>query len=126
MINIKATNIELTNGINKYIAKRLASIKKFSKGKQISGYIEVGRTTNHHNKGDVFMAEFNITLNGENYFTTSKKEDLYSAIDEAKEEIIRQVTQNKDKKRTLFKRGAASVKKMVKGISDRNPFTSKY
>jgi len=125
MINIKATNIDLTNSIKKYVNKRLSQVKKFGRSGQISGFIEVGKMTNHHNKGEVFKAEFNITLNGDNFFTVSEKEDLYLAIDDAKEEIIRQITETKSKKQTLFKRGAISVKKMIKGISDRNPFTSK-
>jgi hypothetical protein len=32
----------------------------------------------------------------------------------------------KDRNQTLFKRGATSVKKMMKGLSKRNPFTAKY
>ena len=126
-INIKATNMELTGAINDYVNKRLSSIEKFSKGgSEISGYVEVGKTTNHHKQGDVFKAEFDININGEHFFATSEKNDLYAAIDDVKEELVSNITHNKDRKQTLFKRGAKSVKKMIKGLSDRNPFTSKY
>ena len=125
--NIKATNMELTSAINDYVNKRLASIDKFVKdGEKAIAYIEVGKTTNHHKRGDVFRAEFNIEISGTKFYTFSEKEDLYSAIDDAKEEIINQIASKKDRKQTLFKRGAMSVKKMLKGVSDRNPFTSKY
>jgi len=126
-INIKATNMELTSAISEYVNKRLSAIEKFVKNKEeITAYIEVGKTTNHHNKGDIFRAEFNIEILGDKFYSFSEENDLYGAIDSAKEEIIRQITNNKDKKITLFKRGAVSVKKMLKGISNRNPFTSKY
>jgi ribosomal subunit interface protein len=125
MINIKATNMELTEAINDYVEKRLDSIKKFTKDGDISGYVEVGKTTNHHKQGDVYKAEFDITANGEHLFAVSEKDDLYAAIDDAKEEIVRRITTKKDKKQTLYKRGATSVKKMLKGLSSRNPFTSK-
>lgn len=126
-INIKATNMELTSAISDYVNKRLSGIEKFVKtGEKVITYIEVGKTTNHHKQGDVFRAEFNIEISGTKFYTFSEKEDLYEAIDDAKKEIIRQITSNKDRKQTLFKRGAKSVKKMLKGISDRNPFTSKY
>lgn len=126
-INIKATNMELTGAISDYVNKRLKSIAKFSKGDNLpSGYIEVGKTTNHHNKGELFKAEFSIVMNGERFFASSETDNLYSAIDDAKEEIVRLLTHTKDRKQTLFKRGASSVKKMLKGISKRNPFTSKY
>jgi ribosomal subunit interface protein len=125
--NIKATNMELTSAINDYIEKRLSGIKKFVKNEEEAiVYIEVGKTTNHHKQGDVFKAEFNIEISGTKFYTISEKEDLYTAIDDAQKEIIRQISQNKDRKQTLFKRGASSVKKMLKGISSRNPFTSKY
>ncbi len=125
-INIKATNMELTGAISEYVNKRLASIEKFSKDGNITGSVEVGKTTNHHKQGDVYKAEFNIDMNGEHFFADSEQSDLYAAIDDAKEEISRTISSNKDRKQTLFKRGASSVKKMVKGISKRNPFTSKY
>ena len=126
-INIKATNIELTSSVNDYVNKRLSSIEKFVKeGEDIAIYVEVGKTTNHHKQGDVFRAEISIEISGNKFYTFSEKEDLYVAIDDAKEEIIRQIKNNKDRKQTLFKRGSTSVKKMLKGISKRNPFTSKY
>ncbi|MCX6754709.1 MAG: ribosome-associated translation inhibitor RaiA [Candidatus Nomurabacteria bacterium] len=125
-INIKATNIELTDAINDYINKRLSPISKFEKKGEILSRVEVGRTTNHHKKGDVFRAEIFIEINGTEFYAFSEKDDLYAAIDEAKEDLSRQVINNKDRKQTLFKRGASSVKKMLKGVSGRNPFTSKY
>lgn len=125
-INIKATNMDLTEAINTYINNRLFVIKKFTKNSEASCYVEVGKTTNHHKQGEFFKAEIDVSFNGNRFFTSSIKEDLYSAIDDAKEEIVQKITRDKDKKRTLFKRGATSIKKMIKGISDRNPFTSKY
>jgi len=126
-INIKATNIELTSSVNDYVNKRLSSIEKFVKeGEDIAIYVEVGKTTNHHKQGDVFRAEISIEISGNKFYTFSEKEDLYMAIDDAKEEIVRQIKTNKDRKQTLFKRGSTSIKKMLKGISNRNPFTSKY
>jgi ribosomal subunit interface protein len=125
--NIKATNVELTGAINDYVNKRLEGIKKFIKeGDKAVIQVEVGKTTNHHKQGDVFRAEFNIEISGNKFYAFSEKEDLYVSIDDVKAEIVRQISSNKDKKQTLFKRGAKSVKKMMKGISDRNPFTSKY
>ena len=126
-INIKATNMELTGAISDYVNKRLLGVEKFVKeGDKVIVQVEVGKTTNHHKRGDVYRAEFNIEISGTKYYTFSEKEDLYEAIDDAKGEVVRQITSNKDRKQTLFKRGASSVKKMLKGISNRNPFTSKY
>lgn len=125
--NIKGTNMELTNAISDYINKKIESINKFVKqGEEVTIYIEVGKTTNHHKQGDYFKAEFDVTINGEKFFTDSEKSDLYKAIDDAKDELVKKIKNSKKRKNTLFKRGATSVKKMMKGISNRNPFTSKY
>jgi putative sigma-54 modulation protein len=125
--NIKATNMELTGAISDYVNKRIASLDKFTGDSgATSCYVEVGKTTNHHKQGDVYRAEFNLNIKGEKYFAEAETSDLYGAIDNAREDLYRQITSKKDKRQTLFKRGASSVKKMMKGISGRNPFTSKY
>jgi len=124
--NIKATNMELTGAITDYVNKKIESINKFvSFGEEIIVYVEVGKTTKHHKQGDYFKAEFDVTINGEKFFTDSEKSDLYKAIDDAKDEVIKKIKNKKNKKETLYKRGATSIKKMMKGISARNPFTSK-
>jgi putative sigma-54 modulation protein len=125
--NIKATNMELTGAISDYVNKRIASLDKFTGDSgATSCYVEVGKTTHHHKQGDVYRAEFNLDIKGEKYFAEAETGDLYGAIDRVREDIYRQITSKKDKRQTLFKRGASSVKKMMKGISGRNPFTSKY
>ncbi|ETB63850.1 TPA: ribosome-associated translation inhibitor RaiA [Candidatus Nomurabacteria bacterium] len=125
IINIKATNMELTPAIEDYINKKLISLEKFNKDGEINVYVEVGKTTNHHKQGELFKSEINLSLDGKKFFTNSEKEDLYKAIDRSEEDIVRQITSKKDKSQTLFKRGSMSVKKMLKGFSKRNPFTSK-
>jgi len=125
-INIKATNMELTSVITDYVNRRLVGVEKFVKdGEEMITLVEVGKTTNHHKQGDIFRAEFNVEISGAKFYTFSEKEDLYVAIEDAKEEIVRQIKTKKDRKQTLFKRGATSLKKMLKGMSNRNPFTSK-
>lgn len=127
MINtqIKTTNMDLTDSLREYVEKRVSVFEKFSKGES-SAYVEVGKTTNHHKSGDVYKAEINLTLDGKVYRSKIETTDLYAAIDEAKDDLFVSVTSQKDRDQTLWKRGARSVKKMLKGISKRNPFTSKY
>jgi putative sigma-54 modulation protein len=122
---LKAVNIELTDALQEYVNKRIASLEKFAKG-DCNAYVEVGKTTNHHKSGDVFKAEINLTIDGKTYRATSETSDLYAAVDDVKDDLFETITSEKDRNQTLWKRGARSVKKMLKGISKRNPFTSKY
>ena len=124
--NIKATNIELTSAISDYVNKCLSGVEKFIKeGEEAIVQVEVGKTTKHHKQGDFFRAEFNIEISGSKFYSFSEREDLYIAIDEAREEVVRQIKTRKEKKQTLFKRGSSRIKNIIKGLSDRNPFGSK-
>ncbi len=123
--NIKATNIELTDAVKDYVNKKVDSLEKFLNNSNVQVQVEVAKTTNHHKQGVVYKAEFDIRADGKKFFTVAESEDLYSAVDMARESMISELTHNKDRERTLYKRGAISVKKMLKGLSNRNPFTSK-
>ena len=124
--NIKATNMELTSSITDYVNKKIESLAKFLNGKDAVIKVEVGKTTQHHKNGEYYRAEIDISAGDVKVYASSEENDLYSAIDSVKEEIARSLVSMKDRKKTLFKRGATSVKKMIKGLSKRNPFTSKY
>ena len=126
--NIKATNIELTEKIKDYVEKKVGDFEKFFKYSEedVIFAVEIGKTTNHHKQGEVYKAEINFSFGGTSYYALSEEADLYLAIDEAKKDAERQLVEKKDRNDTLFRRGARSVKKMMKGLSKRNPFTSKY
>ncbi len=129
-INLQGKNFELTDAIKDYVLKRVTNLEKLlssieEKGGEVLVNFEVGKSTNHHKSGDVFHADCLININGEKFYSSSDQEDIYPAIDEIKETLFNEIRKNKDRKQTLFKRGAASVKKMLKGLSGRNPFTSK-
>ncbi len=129
--NIQGKNIELTEAIKDYVSKRATDLEKLvskmeEEGGEITARFEVGKSTNHHKAGVVFHANCSINIYGKNFYSSADKEDLYQAIDQVKESLFREISKSKDRRQTLFKRGATSVKKMMKGLSKRNPFTSKY
>lgn len=115
-ISIIAQTIELTPSIKDYIEKRLRKISKYTAGApQIS--IDVGKTSGHHKQGDIFEAKINVvTTLGKQYYASSKKSDLYEAIDDVRSEIIRTLSSEKGKNATLFRRGANKIKKILKGL----------
>ena len=130
-INLQGKNIELTTAINDYVLKRVGNLEKLLKhieegGAEAMVRFDVAKTTNHHKGGEIFHADCSITIKGDNFYSSAEKEDLYAAIDAVKENIFHEIQKHKDRKQTLFKRGAASIKKMLKGLSKRNPFTAKY
>ena len=129
-INVLCKNMELTPAISEYVTGRVSDFEKLLtkielQDEEIIGNFEVSKSTNHHKAGDVFHADCSVSVDGKQFYASSDKEDLYQAIDEVKERLYTAISKSRNRKQTLFKRGATSVKKMMKGLSKRNPFTSK-
>ena len=130
-INFQGKNMEITPAIHDYVVKRVTNLGKLLRTiEEATGEIlinfNVAKTTKHHKLGEVFRADCSIKTKRGSYFSSVDEEDLYIAIDTVKENLFREISKNKDRKNTLFKRGATSVKKMMKGLSKRNPETGKY
>ena len=129
-INLVGKNIELTEAIKSYVSKRVTNLEKLltrieERGGKVMANFEVGKSTNHHKGGEVFHTDCLIKIDGKEFYGSADKEDLYQAIDSLKDSLYNEINKNKDRRQTLFRRGASSIKKMLKGLSRRNPFTSK-
>ncbi len=130
-INLQSKNMELTPAIHEYVEKRVTNLEKLL-GKMEEGgsealiNFEVSQSTKHHKSGAIFHADCLVKIKGDDYYASADEEDLYAAIDKIRDTLFNEISREKDREQTLFHRGARSVKKMLKGLSDRNPFTSKY
>ncbi len=127
-LQIKGTGIDLTPEIKNYISNKLDTAGRMMDAPESEALfvVGVGMDTKHHKQGEIFRAECNASAPGKKIRAVSTKDDLYAAIDDMKDDVERQLKDLKGRKENLFRRGARSVKKMLKGLSDRNPFTSKY
>lgn len=116
-IKITTTNIELTNAIESYVEEKIRSVEKFAiphENEEIIVNVEIGKTTNHHQSGDVFVAEANLRVRGKHFRATSEKSDLYAAIDDMRNELVRELSSHKEKTRTLVRKGAGLIKDMLR------------
>lgn len=98
-LDIKTKDMELTDAIRAHIEAKVASldakVERF--GDSVTAEVEVGRTTNHHQKGDVFRAEIHVRLPGNTVYAESTGEDLYASVNEATKEAGRQIVDYKEK-----------------------------
>jgi putative sigma-54 modulation protein len=116
-INIKATQIELTEAITNYVYKRLEPLEKFLGGKEgVNVLVEVGKSTNHHNKGDIFRAEVHMIGAGIDVYAVKETNDLYAAIDVVESEIKRELKSLKGKQSRTLRDGQRRIKDMMKGF----------
>ncbi len=117
-IHIKTTNITLTDAISDYVNKRLEKLEKLtSDDPSAQCDLELGRTTAHHNKGEVFKAEIHLVgAAGLNIYTSIEKEDLYAAVDAVRDAVLNEFTASRKKHASRIRRGGARIKDMMKGM----------
>ncbi len=104
-IDIKAKNFDLTDAIKGYIDEKMSYFDKFfeeeSKEGSVEMTFEVAKTTNHHENGQIYYAEANLSVVGEIIRAEKGADDLYAAIDEVKDALaqgVRKFKEMKDKR----------------------------
>ena len=100
-LDIKDTNLEVTPTIKQYIEDKVSSLSKFLEKWESSGNanarFELAKTTNHHNKGEVFYAELNINLGKKMLRAEHSADDAYKAIDKVKDVMKEEIVKFKEK-----------------------------
>ena len=126
-LNLKATNISLNEDIRSYLEKRLTSLGKLidMDDPVVLIDVELGRTTKHHQSGDIFFAEINIHRRKEAFRAVSNREDLNSAIDDVHDEIAGELLSWKGRKKSFSRRGAQIAKAILKGSYDGLAYVSR-
>lgn len=98
-INIKSTKIELTDAIKNYVQEKMDMLEKnLGSIKVLNCDVEVGMTSNHHNKGEIYRTEVNLNLPGELLRVEKTEEDLYRSIDNVKDHLTMAIKKYKEKR----------------------------
>jgi ribosomal subunit interface protein len=94
-ITVKATNLDLTPSLKIYIEQKLGILRKFVKRFDLEDAvemrIEVARTTRHHQKGEVFMAEANLRLPKQMVRGVERAKDVRTAIGMLRDTLRREI-----------------------------------
>jgi len=107
--------MEISPALKDYAEKRLQATSKYDSIASID--IELSKTTNHHRQGEIFAASVTVTTSlGKVYHAQSEKVDLYEAIDDVRDDVVREIRSAKGKDHSLFRRGAKRIKDMLKGL----------
>jgi len=102
-IDIKGTNMELTEAIKDYVNEKIGGLDKFF-DQILEARVDVGLTTKHHQKGNIFRAEVNLEVPQKHIIRAeAEREDLYMAINEVKIELQGQLKKYKEKMRGNFR-----------------------
>lgn len=117
-INIKTTSVELSPAIHSYLNKKVVAFEKLINKNDESAALNaiLAKVSRHHQKGDIFKVEMNLHISGKVFQASYESEDLYSAMDTVKDEIVKELKTYKDKKVSLVRKGGSKIKNSLKGI----------
>lgn len=110
-IEITTKNLELTPALRDFTEKKVGSlqkfVKKFEENTEVKCFIELAKTTEHHNHGEIFYAEANVEIDGVNDLIRIEEtsDDMHASIDglknRLKQELLILKSKKVDKKRKV-------------------------
>lgn len=103
ILNIKATQVELTPALKEYVEHKIGSLDRFLKRWEQEGeleaWIEVGRTSRHHHKGYVFRAEVTIRMPQKKVLRADEESmDVRTAVDMVRDKVFKEIKKYGDRK----------------------------
>ncbi len=111
--------MELTEAIRSYVEDKIFSLEKLTQNfEPVKCAVEVADESGRHKQGPYFRCEFNLEIHGDLLRASFKHEDLYAAIDLAKDDLRRQIYRKKEKLGTKQRKG----EKMWKRIRSVSPW----
>ncbi len=121
-INLKTTNIDLDEALRIWVEKKIGEIDKFlgdfdsaellaGEREKIEAWVEIGKTTKHHLKGEIFRAEAQLYLPGKKIRATATDIDLRVAVNGVKDLLQREIKKYKGKRLARARSWARNIKK---------------
>lgn len=95
-INIKATNAKLTPEAHEFINEKISSLSKYCDG-VIKADVEVGLTTFHHQKGDIYKAEVNLSVPKKVLRAEVETDDIVKAINQVRDKLKMELIKYKER-----------------------------
>ena len=114
--NIKFSDVDQSDSLKNYAQQKIDSFAKFIQGEELEAAIcdvEFRKST-HHQKGDICVAEVTLETGGKVYRATKHEPTLEKAIDKVKDDILQALRSDKEKSKTKFVKGAATVKEWLR------------
>ena len=115
-INIKGTNFLIISDVADYLNEKLKSVVKLIDQNDETAMfdIELGRTTRHHQTGNIFRAEINLRRKGGDSRSVSEASDIFSAIDLVKDQILDELRGAKGKRLRFIRKSGRKVKEWLR------------
>ena len=114
MIQYKATNTELDEGLQTLMELKFQSLEKYIGDETaVKCEVEFEKETAHQS-GKHFRVEVNFSLGGRFYRAEAAENSFEEAIDEVRAELDKLLRRDNKKHDTLVRRGGRAIKKMMR------------
>lgn len=94
-INIKATKAKLTPEAHQIIEEKVSGLSHYCDC-IIGADVEIGITSFHHRKGDIFFAEVNLEVPGKLLRARAETEDIMQSINQVRDKLKIELNKYKD------------------------------
>lgn len=113
-IQFKATNTELDENLQTLLEQKLQSLEKYITDEtDLVCEVEFEKVT-YHQSGKVHRLEVNFFKNGDMFRAEAIEDSYEKAIDEVRDELDKELRRNRNKRETLFRKGARKIKEMMR------------
>ena len=117
-IRVKASDYQMTPEVSKYLDEKIAQIETLIGAEADQSRVEadVGRATGHHKHSEyMYFAELQLLRPGWPRLVAKNHEpNVNSAIENAKEELLRQIRHEKKLHARVWRRGGALAKRLLR------------
>jgi len=97
-INIKATQLEMTDAIRDYFQEKMDMVEKYLGDiEAINCDVEIEKAVGGQHKGEIFRAEVNLQVPRQVLRVEKTEKDLYKAIDKVKDHLELVIKKYKEK-----------------------------
>ncbi len=113
-ITFRWINLEKDEKIEELMRTQLLGLEKFAKDlfkKETLVQVELGKSTRHHRKGPYFYLECQLSFPKKILRAVAEKESFEEAIDEVKDELLRQIKKYKSSLRAKAERRMRKIKR---------------
>jgi ribosomal subunit interface protein len=97
-INIKATKAKLAPEAHQIIKEKIEGLKKYCDC-IIKADVELGITTFHHQKGDIFRAEVNLEVPGKVLRAEAETDNIEKSMNQVRDKLKNELKKYKEKRR---------------------------
>src|SRR3989338_11325635 len=99
-IIFKGTHVDLTPEIRAAINEKIGELERFTQfynAESVEAWVDVGRSTFHHQHGNVYFAKVDLHLPGRTIHAEAEGSDIMLALTEVKDELQVEVKKFKQK-----------------------------